>query len=471
MNRTFNPVVFIILIICLFVCKLVLNELMFNLFFIVYNLFVAGMLILGINVFFQSVILYPEKKFVKYIFIYSLLIRLLGYFSYQFLWLEFTNSYFSPSAKDELGFHRVAIIFSEMIAKGEFNFLDSTKLDFDDIGYPIILGFIYNFFGESVIIARLFSVLISSLSVLLMFSVTSLLINKEIAKISSIIMLFTGIFYYYVSLHLKETYIIFFILLGINAALKLQRQKYLNSVLLILLSLIGLLLMRYVLFVIMILSVGVYFFYKYYSQKRKIKILLFGFIVLLGLYFVLNFLGIYSLYEERTASIFQFNEGSINVVGGRGVQSFEKQKVSVGTLSALPILIFTSPITPLPSITQTNLYNGQAEQWYHVGGLLIWGLLTYYFYLGIYYLFKHKKIMNSLILFSFLFFYTSSLILSFYITSVRFNVPKMLLMIPYISYGIFYCSKKQFSYWYIYGIGYLIIFIIWNYIKISSRGF
>lgn len=145
-----------------------------------------------------------EKKFLILIFAMSLLVRVL--FFYIFL----ANNP-CQLAFDSGHYHNVAL---QILHGHGISNLDGSAHFYRLPGYPIFLAFCYEIFGESILFALLFQILLSSLIPILIFLLALVLFPSKflVAKISSLVSVFSVGFLIYSGLVMAETLFVLFFL-------------------------------------------------------------------------------------------------------------------------------------------------------------------------------------------------------------------------------------------------------------------
>lgn len=443
-------------------------------FFIGYNLIILFSIYSGLN-YFMGTMLYQRGDFRRKLFIVSFSFRMVYMLILLFLWYFFTDTPFSIEAVDAFAFHREGVklasdfSFSYLIDGGYSHF------NLDDRFYPFVLGILYSISENSVVFVRIFQVFVSSLTVVFLYDTIKLIDDEIRARIASLLLTFSGIIVFFTGIHLKETWMIFFLMLMIRSVVFLLNQKHLilNS-LCVAVSLFALLGMRFALFFIALFSIPFYLVFLQRIGKRKINI----FIKTLTIVFIT--LSSYLIFNHTTYWNFGVEETTNTIIGNDEKQTssgrasrFQSQNI-VKMFSAGVIATPIAFLTPFPSLTRTNINPiarvPQTEQWYHIGNLFFWGILSYFYFIGMFLMVKHKVLRKYA---NFLFlsiFYTVALLVSMYLTSIRFNVIKLFLVIPFVAYGISYANTKIFRYWTPYTVVYCLLVVVWNYLKLARAG-
>ena len=445
-----------------------------SLFFIFYNIFILFSLYYGLKITLKYMLYeHKVKKFRGKLFMISFFSRLIYMLILLFFWYYFTNTPFSVEAVDSLLFHKEGLRIASDFSISSL--WVSKRYGVDDSFFPFILGAIYYVFGDNVFIVRLFQVFVSSLSVVFLYDTIKVIDNEVRARVASLVLCFSGVIMFYNGVHLKETWMIFFTIVILRSVVYLTQRRwiYLNS-LFAAVSLFALLGMRYALFFIVLFSIIFYVIYNNRLGKKNVNIF--------WRVFTICLIAFSSYYLFRSTTFWKFGTSeTVEIISGGEVNASGQGRAKVFTKSSLVekftsgiIAVPISSVTPFPSLTQTNINQKasvkQTEQWYHIGNLFLWGMLTYFFFVGVYMLYKFK-LFKAYTNFLFLtFVYMLILLLSMYLTSIRFNVIKIFFMIPIVAFGMSTATSKSLKYWTLYTIAYCCLVIIWNFLKLARAG-
>ena len=413
-----------------------------------------------------------EKKFVKTIFWFSFYVRIFALFFYYILFYSITGTEFDIEALDAIWYDEIAQLTSASFIDGTFSissFLVNVRGNFDDSGYILFLSSIYSLFDNSVIVARLIQALLSAFTVVLIYKIGREIFEEQTGKLSAIL---AGAFQpllLYASIHLKETLMIYFLILFMYQSIKIVKyNETIIPLFLLVFSFLALLSLRTVVGLTALVSlVGYLMLSAKYSLPKKL-------IVLFSMSFIIYFLAInISILEGAVEKSKKYagveTDGEVKTGGTSGGQIASSGQ-SFAKYAGGGVLLLQSIVMPYPSMVKTNIvFYNQTLQWYFAGGLLIWAFLSYYAYVGIYYSVKNQFKQSSILIFN-AGIYTAALISSFYMTSIRFNIIKLVLLIPFVAFGIVSSNKRIKGNFIKYAIVMCIIVLIWNYIKLAGRG-
>lgn len=162
--------------------------------------------------------IYPSALFEKKLFWTALSIRIVYVlFSYIF-YQEMTGQPFEFYTGDASFYDEIARYASDKYAKGHFTVFfernSYTKgLDISDTGYPFYLSIIYYLTGDSILVPRLIKAVISAFTCILIYRFSLRNFGEGIAKMAAIFCMLMPNLIYYCGMHLKETEMLFLILL------------------------------------------------------------------------------------------------------------------------------------------------------------------------------------------------------------------------------------------------------------------
>lgn len=473
-SKTFTPTIilgsFCVLLIC---------------FFVFGSLLVGSGYLLGafsVVVVFMTAYYYAErnyyrlnsKQFVKKIFWFSIILRVSSVLIVYFILYDILGG--------DLGIEEYDTIFYDENAKRLNNFYTTGVLSpefvsiffrfgIDDFGYIFILSLQY-FLTDALLVTKLIQTIVDSFSVVLMYKVLQKIYGTNVAKTGAIILSVFYPFILFSGLHTKEVYMIFFMLLAINTTMKLvnDREAY-NAINIVLfcISIIAIFSMRIILGLIIVVSIlGYFLLAKRVSISRKVIAL-----ISLGLFFftVLSAIGLLDEFTGKALGYLGVEYGDAEKLGGRSTGEYQRKGQSFAQYATGIVLLPISFITPFPSFVETNIKEayGMTMQWFFSGGLLIWVYISFFSFIGFYKSIKNNFRKNSLLIFISS-FYIVALLVSVYITSIRFNVPKMLILIMFVAYGLHNQSRNTIKYFGVYMIVSSVLILLWNYIKVAGRG-
>ncbi len=447
-------------------------------FFIFYNIFVLSVIWVGFSRSMQPInFKLSPKSFRRKIFWVAFVFRFVYMLWLLLLWYYYTDTPFSVEAIDALSFHSVAVKLADNLSWESLFKIKGFSLD--DSLYPFLISFIYAISDNSVFLVRVAQVIVSSFSVVLLYDIIRVIDTDRRGRLSAIILAFAGSIVFYTGVHMKETLMVLSVFLSMRSGIYLLNgRRVLNNSLLLLLGLFFAIGTRFVLFFVLLSGFFVYTFFVNQTRIRRVswfwKILIVLFFAG-GSYFLVGNTTYGRYAKQQTSNLLGLEKKSAKIRTSQGrAKAFSSRSNLITTVAIAPITVPVSFLTPFPSITYTNINYAtrvqQTEQWYHIGNILVLGLLSYFLFIGLFYLFKHKKYKSySYILFTF-FLYMAALIVSAYLTSIRFNIIKLVLIIPIIAYGIDNIASKHLYRWKYYTLLYCVLIVVWNYLKLARLG-
>lgn len=170
--------------------------------------------------------------FTKKIFLTALTIRIVYViFSYWF-YNEMTGSPYEFGAADVVFYNEMGQYGHQCLSNGNWDLMKKFKAYADialsDSGYPIYLSIIYWFFDDSIFITRILKAIWSAWTCVLVYKLASRNFGESVARIAGIFCMLMPNFIYYCGIHLKETEMVFLIVLFVERADFAMHSKQLN---------------------------------------------------------------------------------------------------------------------------------------------------------------------------------------------------------------------------------------------------
>ena len=174
---------------------------------------------------------YSPKVFTKKLFTTALIIRIIYVvFSYWF-YNEMTGTPFEFHPGD-VGFYNEAGIFGhKCLSNGEWNLYDKlyqyAQMDLSDSGYPIYLSIVYWIFDDSIFITRILKAVWSAWTCVLVYKLASRNFGESVGRMAAIFCMLMPNLIFYCGVHLKETEMLFLVVLFAERADYAMRAKQL----------------------------------------------------------------------------------------------------------------------------------------------------------------------------------------------------------------------------------------------------
>ena len=375
-----------------------------------------------------------------------------------------TGSPFEFETADSMGYHYEAIWINNLISAGSFDiYLNYIAGRLSDAGYPIYLSIIYSLFGSYVIIPRIIKAILSAITCVLIYKIAARNFGDATGKIAGIAAMLAPNLIYYCGLHLKETEMVFLVVLFLDNADYLLFQKGLSYKKLTLSTLcaLGLFFFRTVLGLTAFFSL---FTLLIFSRYRHAK---FGKNFLIALWFLLAF-GLL-LNQNLQKEIIQYWEGkAANIsqsMGYRSVVEGGNTLAKYGKTSFFLPVIITAPFPTLVNI------DNQKNHMFFNGGYYVKNICSFFVYIAFIYLFQKKRYRQHLLLISFFITYIVILALSKFALSERFHLPGIPLFLIFFALGISKMNKKYLRLYTPYLLFLALAIVGWNWFKLAGRGF
>lgn len=420
---------------------------------------------------FRNLTLFSTQRYFQYVvFFVGLGIRLCVMIVLYVVFYDITGTSFDVEAIDALSYHDMGLKVARQIGEGKLDLYVLSRggrVAFDDMGYGLFLGLMYFIFDKSIIMARIFQCVLDSFSVIFLYKITGAVWDEKTARFAAILSMLFPMQILYTALHLKETFMIFCLLLGTLAVYRLSERIRPGRLSLLIGSLIGLASMRTALLIVFI--AGILIFYTFRKAKSLIYKALLIALVFSSLVASLTYLGVEQGPYRKTMNVVGLDKDVR--FGGRTLEQVAKRGQSAAGAVSLPLLAVQAFLSPYPSMVRTNIvYFNQTMQWYQIGALFVWGFLAFFAVYGLYYSIRFH-LNETLFLSTLLIGYTTALVISVYIMSIRYNIIKLVLFLPFIAVGMEKFPKSRLHVWYLYCGFFAIIVLAWNYIKLHGRGY
>lgn len=409
------------------------------------------------------------KTFEKNIFWITLIIRVSVMLFLYWFHDTMTGQPFMFHAADAYEYGEEAKWMANCIRDGHFqdywNYKFVQMNGVSDAGYPMYLGFIYLISGDSIIVARLFKCLWSALSCVLIYRLGKRNFGEHVGRMAAIFMMLEPHFSIYAGMHLKETEMIFMIMLFLERADALLRYRNFSfkmvSIVLVLIA--ALFTFRTVLGLTAIFSIAMALLLsskRVMGWGRRIVVLL---VLVIS---VLYFAGGRIMTEvEQVWELKDENQDSrMSVI--KKTQSYAKY---AGAAVFAP-MIFT---IPFPTMVETP--NQETSRMLH-GAMFVKNIMSYFCIMALISLLLplipgFNKWRDHVLIGVFLLAYLVILVFSAFAHADRFHLPALALEILFMAYGVSLSRIPQFQRWFKYWIALMFIaVVVWNWFKLSGRG-
>lgn len=404
----------------------------------------------------------PEKTYLKYLFQAALIIRLAWVVISFFYYKSVTGIPFEFDAHDAVGYHEEA----KWLAGSDWSMLwdyyfGSQFHGTSDVGYPLYLTIVYKIFGPVIIIPRIIKAFISAYTCILLYKLTSRTISEDMGRLAGIMSCLMLNFVIYCGYHLKETEMIFLIVLFLERADHMLRKEHMSfwDVLWPSLLALSLFFFRTVLGAAAGFSMATaVLFSNAPSMNRNLKR---AALVGWGILCVVVFGGgtlmteLESYWEDRGDNLSQ-RRYEQTVRGNQWAQ------YATGAVMAPMVFV-------LPFSTMVNVSQQYAQQAKH-GGNYVRNFMGFFVLLALYEMIRRKRWRDFALPVSFVVAYLGVVSLSGFSSSERFLLPGLPCLILLWTYGITTLRKPTFKllpFWYVVVV---LMEVGWAYFKLGSRG-
>ena len=410
-----------------------------------------------------------SQPFQKNVFWTAFLLRVVVMLFLYWFHDTMTGQPFAYGAADEIGYHEEAKWMAQTIRDGHFStylnykFVQSNGVS--DAGYPMYLGFVYLLSGDSIIVARLLKCLWGALTCILLYRLGKRNFGAHVGRLAAILMMLEPHFYIYGSLHLKETEMIFMMMLFLERADNLVRSRNFNfsNIAVVVLLLASLFTFRTVLGLTGVFSIVMALLLtskRVMSWGKRIVFLLV--FAATALYFAGGriFSEIETIWELKDTN--QSSRMSEIVQ----TQSYAQY---AGAAVFAP-MIFT---IPFPTMVETE---GQETSRLLHGGMVVKNIMSYFCIIALISLLfplipGYNKWRDHVLIGVFLLGYLAILVFSAFAHADRFHMPALALEMLFIAYGVSLSRIPQIQRWYKYWLALMFVAMVaWNWFKLAGRG-
>lgn len=404
--------------------------------------------------------LMPSKEFAFRVFWIALSLRVIWVlFSYYFYKIK-TGIPFEFGAADAIGYHQEAAWLASEKWAVVWDYLFLSRNGYSDSGYALYLTVLYKLVGPNILIARFLKTIYSSFTCVLLYRLSSRVINERVGRMSGLFAMLMPNLIVYCGLHVKETEMLLIIVAFLERTDQVLRSKHFSLWKILLPVLLSgvLFTLRTVLGAVSLLA---FITAVVFSPDRIIKkgrrILVGGWVLITVV--VLAGSTVMNEIEQY------WNNRDLNQESKRTQQTLRgNQWAKYATGSVMAPMIFVMPFSTMVDTDQEN-------QMIMHGGNYVRNFMGVFVLISLYIcLFKKKNWRNFALIGSFVIGYLGVISLSGYANAERFLLPGVPCLIIMWAYGISELTSKTYrfvKYWYVLVP---IMEIGWAYFKIGSRG-
>jgi hypothetical protein len=404
-----------------------------------------------------------EKTFIKKIFITALTIRLVYVVFSYFFYIWQTGKPFEFLAADAGFYDSLGSDIANAGLQHAFDLAKINKIDISDMGQPLYMGLVYTIFGHYIIIPRLISCLFSAWMCILLYKFSKRNFGEIAARNTAIIAMLLPNFIYYCGLHLKETNMIFLVVLFIERAdFALRGEKIKISALIIPLLVGGAMFMfRTVLAASLWLSffTALIFTSSNVGGWKKRVLVVFWFLV--AAFFI------FSGKIEQDLGDYWKASGTNQSVN----MKWRSERKGGNTLAEKGSAAIFAPmilVAPFPTLVNVD---GQDNQMYQNGSYVIKNIMAFFVIMALLsIIFVYKTYKYHVLLLAFVASYLGIVSMSSFALSERFHLPTLPFLVVLAGFGITQINAKRKKLFIPYLVLIAIVIIGWNWFKLAGRG-
>lgn len=409
---------------------------------------------------------YSPKAFIKKLFTTALIIRIIYVvFSYWF-YNEMTGTPFEFGFADVGFYNEMGQYGHKLLSNGEWDLLEKfdayAKMALSDSGYPIYLSIVYWIFDDSIFLTRILKAVWSAWTCVLVYKLASRNFGESVGRMAAIFCMLMPNFIYYCGIHLKETEMVFLIVLFAERADYAMRAKQLDwkSLIIALIAACILFLFRTALAAVAMIALATTLMLsssKVLSLSKKIAI---GSFVVMAMFATVG----NQLMTEAEELLAQSGSNQENAMEWYASRKGGNEFAKYAGAAVFAPMIFTIPFPTL-----VNTPNQENQRMIH-GGNYVKNITSAFTIFALFILILSKNWRKHVLIISVGCGYLVVIALSAFAHSERFHLPALPFSLIFAALGISLLTnkhKKWFNYWLI------LIFvanIAWAWFKLKGRG-
>lgn len=406
---------------------------------------------------------YSPKAFTKQLFTTALIIRVIYViFSYWF-YNVITGTPFEFGAADVLFYDQMGQYGHTLLSNGQFNLVDRyveySGAEYSDMGYPIYLGIVYWILDDSIFLTRLIKAFWSAWTCVLVYKLSFRNFGDSVARMSAIFCMLMPNLIYYCGMHLKETEMVFLVLLFVERTDYSIRAEKIDwkALFVALISACVLFLFRTALAAVAIIALSVTLMLsskKVLSLSKKIAISTFI---------------IFTMSLTIGNQIMQEAGDLLNRMEGSQERSMEWRSKRNEFAKYAGAAVFAPMIFTIPFPTLVNTPNQEIQRMIH-GGNYVKNITSAFTILALFSLLFSGEWRKHVLIISVCCGYLVVIALSEFAQSERFHLPALPFSLIFASYGIS-CLENKHKKWYNYWVALIFVAnIAWAWFKLRGRG-
>lgn len=409
---------------------------------------------------------YSPKAFIKKLFTTALIIRIIYVvFSFWF-YNEMTGTPFEFGAADVTFYNHMGEYGHTLLSNDEWNLLEKfdayAKMALSDSGYPIYLSFVYWIFDDSIFLTRILKAVWSAWTCVLVYKLASRNFGESVGRIAAVFCMLMPNLIYYCGMHLKETEMVFLIVLFAERADYAMRAKQLDwkALIIAIVAACILFLFRTVLAAVAMIALATTLMLssrKVLSLSKKIAI---------GTFVVLTMVATVGnqLMQEAEELLEQSGDNQAQSMAWRAERKGGNEFAKYAGAAVFAPMIFT---IPFPTLVNTPT---QEDQRMIHGGNYVKNITSAFTIFALFSLLFSGEWRKHVLIIAVCCGYLVVIALSEFAHSERFHLPALPFSLIFAALGISFLQnkhKKWYNYWY------MLIFvanIAWAWFKLRGRG-
>lgn len=382
-------------------------------------------------------------------------------FSYYF-YIRHTGQPFEFEAADSVGYHEEAAWLVQYKWNEVFDYLFVSREGISDSGYPGYLTVLYSVLGPAIMPVRLLKCLLSAWTCVLVYKLADRNFGESVGRLAAIFCLLMPNLIYYCGLHLKETEMLWIVMLFLERAdflLQSRHYSFWNIVLPLVLAGVLFLFRTVLALAALFALLTSVFFLTSKGMGRFKRIFLLAWMAIAILVFagggrIMN--EVEQTWEQRETNL--ENKRKSQVSKGMAYAQY-------ATKAVMAPIIFTVPFS-----TMVETESQENQQMIH-GGNFVKNVLAFFtVFTLLVTLFRNKNWRDFSLIGSFAIAYLGILVISAYSNAERFHLPALPCLLIMAAYGISQITKKDVKFYNFYLVLLFFALVIWNWTKLSGRG-
>lgn len=379
---------------------------------------------------------------------------------------EMTGKPFMFESADEKFYHEMGEWMANSLREGNWNgFWDWTRenVELSDSGFPMFTGIVYYLADNSIIVLRLFNCVWSAWTCVLLYKLGRRNFGESAGRMAAIFFMLEPHYIIYCGLHLKETLMVFLMVLFLERADSLLRSRTFKiwEILPIFLVMVSLYLFRTVLGISATLGLAMALLF----SSQKVASLGRRWLLLIAIIFGASlFVGGRIMSELETLWNRKDSNQELRMTTIQRSQSLAKY----ASKTVLAPMIFT---IPFPTMVETL---GQDNHRMLHAGYVVKNVMSFFCIAAIVFLLLNSGSngwRNNVLLGAFLISYLLILVQSAFVHADRFHLPAYVVELLFAAYGVQQMAKTKHKRWFLFWCVLMVVaWFAWSWFKLAGRG-